>query len=260
LHPVKRLTQRRAALMLHNHRPEPNPLTRGSRVASHQPAQFTPDRPDEHWLTIHEACALLGVDQTTLRRWSDAGRIPVFRTIGGHRRYAESDVRALIDHNKQGTRGTKPAAPAAPATPPPYLSEYLQAARDRQWFAAFSQESLDQLRGLGRDLVNLAMRYAGEEPGAPDRAGLISEGQRIGVIYGQQSYAAGLTTAETVEAFLYFRFPVVFAVGRLVEQPESPRDRVTRVFSDINQFMDRVLLATVRAREDAATRAGTSRG
>lgn len=226
-------------------------------MASNQQAHFTPDHPDEHWLTIHEACALLGVDQTTLRRWSDAGRIPVFRTIGGHRRYAESDVRALIDHNKQGARATRPAA--APVTPPPYLSEYLQAARDRQWFAAFDPASLDQLRGLGRDLVNLAMRYAGEDSSAPERAGLISDGQRIGVIYGQQSYAAGLTTAETVEAFLYFRFPVVFAAASLVEPPDTPRERVTRVFSDINQFMDRVLLATVRAREDAATRAGANR-
>jgi excisionase family DNA binding protein len=225
-------------------------------VASQQPAHITPDRPDEHWLTIHEACALLGVDQTTLRRWSDAGRIPVFRTIGGHRRYAESDVRALIDHNKQGGRAARPAPIATPSSPPPYLSEYLQGARDRQWFAAFSAESLEQLRGLGRDLVNLAMRYAAEEHGAPDRAALVGEGQRIGVIYGQQSYAAGLTTAETVEAFLYFRFPVVFAVGSLIDPTDTAKDRVTRVFSDINQFMDRVLLATVRAREDAATRAG----
>jgi excisionase family DNA binding protein len=228
-------------------------------VASNHQAHITPDRPDEHWLTIHEACALLGVDQTTLRRWSDAGRIPVFRTIGGHRRYAESDVRALIDHNKQGGRSPRPAVATAPVASPPYLAEYLQGARDRQWFAAFDAGSLDELRVLGRDLVNLAMRYASEEPGAPDRTAVIGEGQRIGVIYGQQSYAAGLTTAETVEAFLYFRFPVVFAAGSLVEQPDTPRDRVTRVFSDINQFMDRVLLATVRAREDAASRAASPR-
>ena len=32
------------------------------------------------WLTIHEACAFLGVDQSTLRRWSDTGKVPVFRT------------------------------------------------------------------------------------------------------------------------------------------------------------------------------------
>jgi len=32
-----------------------------------------------HWLTIDAACQLLGVDQSTLRRWSDSGKVPVFR-------------------------------------------------------------------------------------------------------------------------------------------------------------------------------------
>lgn len=210
---------------------------------------------DERWLTINEACSRLGVDQTTLRRWSDAGRIPVFRTVGGHRRYAESDVRALIDQSRQG--GRRPLLPATSAhqPPSPYQMEYLQGARDRQWFAAFDPERLDQLRGLGRDLVNLALHYARAEPGDPGRTSLVSDGQRIGVVYGQQSYEAGLTLAETVEAFLYFRFPVVFAAGNLIDQTDLPPERVTRVFADISQFMDRVLLATVRAREDAVSRA-----
>jgi len=199
---------------------------------------------------------MLGVDQTTLRRWSDAGRIPVFRTVGGHRRYAESDVRALIDRGRQGARFGSPALPHTDRPPAPYQAEYLQGARDRQWFAAFDQERLDQLRGLGRDLVDQALRYARTEPGEADRGRLVSDGQRIGVIYGQQSYEAGLTLAETVEAFLYFRFPVVFAAGNLVDGAGASPERITRIFADVSQFMDRVLLATVRAREDAATRAG----
>jgi excisionase family DNA binding protein len=219
----------------------------------HPDQPLPPDQTDERWLTINEACTLLGVDQTTLRRWSDAGRIPVFRTVGGHRRYAESDVRALIDHGRQRAGRRMPTADVI-RPPAPYQAEYLQGARDRQWFAAFDQESLDQLRGLGRDLVDLAMRYARQEPGSPDRAGLISEGQRIGIVYGQQSHAAGLTLAETVEAFLYFRFPVIFAAGSLVDSSAMPAERVTRVFADVSQYMDRVLLATVRAREDAAAR------
>ena len=115
---------------------------------SHHPNQpFPHGDTDERWLTINEACALLGVDQTTLRRWSDAGRIPVFRTVGGHRRYAESDIRAMIDHGRQHARPSVPVSSAARPTAP-YQAEYLQGARDRQWFAAFSPESLDQLRGL----------------------------------------------------------------------------------------------------------------
>ena len=211
------------------------------------------DRPDEQWLTIHDACALLGVDQTTLRRWSDAGRIPVFRTVGGHRRYAESDVRAMIEHGRQGVPAREVAVSHEP--PPPYQMEYLQGARDRQWFSAFEPESLDKLRIHGRELVELAMRYASTESDSPERARLVTEGQRIGVIYGQRSHAAGLTLGETVEAFLYFRFPVIFAAGNMIDRATVPANRVTRVFADVSQFMDRVLLATVRARDTAATRA-----
>ena len=227
-----------------------------SRTSQNHDRPLPPDDSNERWLTINEACSMLGVDQTTLRRWSDAGRIPVFRTVGGHRRYAESDVRALIAQGRQVGGRSVPPATVGHRPPAPYQAEYLQGARDRQWFAAFDQERLDQLRGLGRDLVDLALHYARTEPGDTDRGRLVSEGQRIGVVYGQQSHEAGLTLAETVEAFLYFRFPVVFAAGNLVDDAGVAPERITRVFADVSQFMDRVLLATVRAREDATARAG----
>jgi excisionase family DNA binding protein len=207
------------------------------------------------WLTINEACSLLGVDQTTLRRWSDAGKIPVFRTMGGHRRYAEADVQELVRKgmHQPATRGVYAPHPIHP--PSPYEAEYLQGARDRQWFSAFDAASLEQLRLSGRDLVKLALHYAELEPGDQDRAALITEGQRIGVIYGHHAHTAGLTVAETVEAFLYFRFPVVLAAGGMVDNESISPEEVRKIYSDVNQFTDRVLLATVRAREDAAHRA-----
>ncbi len=62
------------------------------------------------WLTIHEACAFLGVDQSTLRRWSDTGKVPVFRTPGGHRRYAEADLRALVGDGPECRSGRESRA------------------------------------------------------------------------------------------------------------------------------------------------------
>lgn len=217
-------------------------------------------KPQEgRWLTINAACSLLGVDQTTLRRWSDAGKIPVFRTMGGHRRYAESDVHALVQKgmHQPATKGSAYAPHPIPP-PSPYEAEYLQGARDRQWFSAFDAASLEQLRLSGRDLVKLALHYARLEPGDQDRAALITEGQRIGVIYGHHANTAGLTVAETVEAFLYFRFPVVLAAGGMVDNELISPEQVRKIYSDVNQFTDRVLLATVRAREDAANRAQTA--
>ena len=39
---------------------------------------------------------MLGVDKSTLRRWSDRGWVPVFRTPGGHRRYTREDLEEFI--------------------------------------------------------------------------------------------------------------------------------------------------------------------
>lgn len=51
--------------------------------------------PAERLLTPSEAAAMFGVDPKTVRRWADAGRLPFVRTLGGHRRYRQADVRAL---------------------------------------------------------------------------------------------------------------------------------------------------------------------
>lgn len=37
-----------------------------------------------------------GVETKTLREWADQGKIGARRTLGGHRRYRESEVRALV--------------------------------------------------------------------------------------------------------------------------------------------------------------------
>ena len=39
------------------------------------------------WLTLGQAAKYLGVAQSTIRKWSDLGRVPAFYTTGGHRRY-----------------------------------------------------------------------------------------------------------------------------------------------------------------------------
>ncbi|MBX2811747.1 MAG: helix-turn-helix domain-containing protein [Myxococcales bacterium] len=43
-------------------------------------------------LTTREAAEILGVGPTTVKRWSDEGKLPALKTAGGHRRYRETDV------------------------------------------------------------------------------------------------------------------------------------------------------------------------
>lgn len=49
----------------------------------------------ERFLLPSEAARLLGVATSTLRRWAEEGKIHSGTTIGGHRRYRESEITRL---------------------------------------------------------------------------------------------------------------------------------------------------------------------
>ena len=47
-------------------------------------------------LTPAEVAALFRVDPKTVTRWAQAGKLTSISTLGGHRRYRESEVRELL--------------------------------------------------------------------------------------------------------------------------------------------------------------------
>ena len=50
----------------------------------------------EKLLTPAEVASLFRVDPKTVTRWAKAGKLNSIRTLGGHRRYREVEVRALL--------------------------------------------------------------------------------------------------------------------------------------------------------------------
>ena len=49
------------------------------------------------WLTLGQAAKYLGMAQSTIRKWSDDGRLAAFYTPGGHRRYRRSDLDHFLE-------------------------------------------------------------------------------------------------------------------------------------------------------------------
>jgi excisionase family DNA binding protein len=47
-------------------------------------------------LTPGEVAGLFRVDPKTVTRWARDGKLTSIRTLGGHRRYREAEVRALL--------------------------------------------------------------------------------------------------------------------------------------------------------------------
>lgn len=50
----------------------------------------------EKLLTPAEVAAMFRVDPKTVTRWAKAGKLTSIKTLGGHRRYKESEVKELL--------------------------------------------------------------------------------------------------------------------------------------------------------------------
>jgi excisionase family DNA binding protein len=70
-------------------------LERRWRVASNRQESGNGER----LLTPAEVAALFRVDPKTVTRWAKAGKLSSIRTLGGHRRYWESEVRRLLEQS-----------------------------------------------------------------------------------------------------------------------------------------------------------------
>lgn len=57
------------------------------------------NRQPEVLLTPAEVASLFRVDPKTVTRWAKAGKLTAIRTLGGHRRYRQSEVQSLLKTN-----------------------------------------------------------------------------------------------------------------------------------------------------------------
>jgi excisionase family DNA binding protein len=110
------------------------------------------------WLTLGQAATYLGVAQSTVRKWSDGGRLPAFYTPGGHRRFRRGDLDAFL----ADSRGI-----AAPSEQPhvlivdddPQLREFIRVNLEMDGYAVHeagsAQAGLAALEEQPPDLVLL---------------------------------------------------------------------------------------------------------
>lgn len=64
----------------------------------------------DRWLLPGDVAILFGVTTKCLRDWVDAGLLESQRTLGGHRRYRESTVRALLAERRNQPEPVKAVA------------------------------------------------------------------------------------------------------------------------------------------------------
>jgi excisionase family DNA binding protein len=62
-------------------------------VAAQRSGKAAPDPPS--YLHAAEVADILHVSPKTVSRWAKEGRLPFLKTLGGHRRYPEAEIRQL---------------------------------------------------------------------------------------------------------------------------------------------------------------------
>jgi excisionase family DNA binding protein len=74
-------------------------FTKGRTVAAKHPGKATIQSP--RYLRSAEVADILHVAPKTVSRWAKEGKLPFLRTLGGHRRYPEAEIRQLANQLRQ---------------------------------------------------------------------------------------------------------------------------------------------------------------
>jgi excisionase family DNA binding protein len=199
---------------------------------------------DAEWISLQDASAMLGVAASTLRRWGDAGKLPMKRTLGGHRRFERGAVVRLVERETSTQLVVAP-----PATSGTWGVDERELAR-QHWHARLAARSdADRMRGLGQRLLGLLMQHIGRR-GDDNR--YLDEARAVGAHYGREARAAGVTIHDTVEAFLFFRrnfSQLALPLPGIAHAPDL--SDAADLHSRIDQFMDATLLGTIAGFEES---------
>ena len=131
------------------------------RGNSGRPRRAPANEPD--WLTLGQAAKFLGVAQSTIRKWSDQGRVPAFYTPGGHRRYRRRDLEQFLERSGPGGRERGPRVLIVDDDD--RLREFVRVNLEGEGYsvaeAANAEDGLDALEEHAPDLVLLDLMMPG---------------------------------------------------------------------------------------------------
>jgi excisionase family DNA binding protein len=212
-----------------------------------------------HWLSAGEASAILGVSTATLRRWAAEGRLASMTTQGGHRRFAQSSVEALLPRPAGMATAITTGATAAQIS-----RAYRQSLRTDGAPPAFLDGvptgAREPLRTHGRVITTSILRYL-EAGNDRDRDAALAEGLIAAAAYGRIAGSLGATMRETVVTFLRFRMPFVREMASTARRQGLDAGGATDLLEAVTVAIDRLLDATLEGFELAMTpRAGRTRG
>ncbi|HEX6140556.1 MAG TPA: helix-turn-helix domain-containing protein, partial [Candidatus Limnocylindria bacterium] len=187
---------------------------------------------DDPWLPLGAASRLVGVGPDTLRRWADSGKVESYTTPGGHRRFLRSSLEAMVNAPRRQRYGVARLAGSAGTISGDVLRRMQRGGVAGQpWHARLSAEQRAEFRRWGQRTFGLVIDYVAAAKRA-ERTLLLEEAQKMGALYGAEAWRAGLSLAEAVEAFLYYRSPVLDAIASHLRRRSADVTDVTVAYRE----------------------------
>ena len=200
------------------------------------------------WLTLGAASDLLGVSESTIRRWADAGDVRSFRTRGGHRRILEDDLRGIVSS----------ATTLPPARDTDRISDLALArvkrriSRGRQghgpMFEELSPGLRDRLRVLGRQLVDLFARYIASDS---KKERFTEDARTIGREYGRMLVEADFGLTAAVGTFNIMRRSLEETASQIAAEAGLGAEETVEAIESILDLADVVLEGMAQVYEDS---------
>jgi excisionase family DNA binding protein len=200
------------------------------------PTHKLPDK--SAFLSLREASDMLGVHPSTLRRWADAGEIPVTITPGGHRRFARIDLEQF-NSDRQRLR-VLPGSERAWAQQAIVRTRSALGHDELTWNSQITDEVRLQQRNLGQRLMGIVLRYVSSPD---DEVATLHEAEQIGAEYAASARTLGMPLTAALEATLFFRDALIDAAMDLPNTLPIQPNANSNLLRRINRVLNAVQLA-----------------
>src|SRR5207244_3269730 len=130
-------------------------------------------------------------------------------TAGRHRRFLRSSLEAMTSAPRRTRYGTGQLTDASTTIiGDAHRRMQRTGYAGMPWQSRLSPEQREDFRRWGQRTFNLVIEYVAANKRS-ERELLLDEAEKMGALYGREALAAGLTLAEAIEAFLFYRSPVL---------------------------------------------------
>jgi len=207
-------------------------------------------------ISISQASRILGVSETTLRQWTDEGKIKAFVTPGGHRRYSKNELKQFMGSQQRihSVKDLVAELKDAPSLQHEIARTYFS---NSPWYNKLTKDSQEYLAEAGRRLLDLVIRFIAEPS---KREETLEFARDVGQGFGETLAELELSLTDSLQAFILHRDPVINAATRLMKGREALNERAVEAVPLVSRVMDEALIALVKAHEEASSRIRGSSG